>query len=71
MSFEDFNAFQEELEIAQAELEEIQEQQEKPDDFGFSEVLKERHKHKEALRERLKKQNFTQKESLKFIKLYF
>lgn len=69
MSFEDLNAFQNELERAQDELEKIQEQQEKPDDFGFSEVLKERQKHKDALRVRLEKQNFSEKEIEKLFKI--
>ena len=69
MSFEDLNAFQNELERVQEEMEKIQEQQEKPDDFGFSEVLKERQKHKDALRERLGKQNFTPKEIDKLLKI--
>ena len=66
MSFEDFNLFQEELERAQNEAEqEAKLAKEEIDDFGFSEVLKERQKHKDALRVRLEKQNFTEKDLYK------
>lgn len=49
----DFDKFKEEYE---------EENEIKEDDFGFSEVLKERQKKKDALRERLKKYYLTDKE---------
>lgn len=69
MNFDDISEFQNQLEQAQKDLEEIQKQEEKPNDFGFGEVLKERQKHKNALRERLEKQNFTKKEIEKLFKI--
>lgn len=69
MSFEDFSEFQNELERAQDELDKINKQEQKTDDFGFSEVLKERQKHKDALRLRLERQNFTKKEIEKLFKI--
>ncbi|MBE7708003.1 MAG: hypothetical protein E7Z88_04760 [Cyanobacteria bacterium SIG27] len=64
MSFEDFQEIQEQLERAQKEQEQKEklQKEEQIDDFGFSEVLEERQKHKDALRERLEKQNFSKKE---------
>lgn len=69
MNFDDISEFQNQLEQAQKDLEEIQKQEEKSNDFGFSEVLKERQKHKNALRERLEKQDFTKKEIEKLFKI--
>lgn len=69
MNFDDISELQNQLEQAQKDLEEIQKQEEKPNDFGFGEVLKERQKHKIALRERLEKQDFTKKEIEKLFKI--
>lgn len=73
MSFEEFDAFQEELERAQKEQEEQaklnKKKEEKVNDWGFSEVLKERQKHKDALRNRLLAQNFNEKEIEKLFKI--
>ncbi|MBQ4646131.1 MAG: hypothetical protein IJB79_02165 [Candidatus Gastranaerophilales bacterium] len=73
MSFEDFNQFQEELERAQKEQEELsklnKKKEEGANDWGFGEVLKERQKHKDALRERLLAQNFSEKEIEKLFKI--
>ena len=70
MSNDDFFLFQEELEQAQVEVEkEHQEIIEKKDDYGFAQVLAERQKKKEALKERLVKQNFSEKEIEKLFKI--
>lgn len=70
MSNDELFEFQQQLEKAQEEVEkEHQEIIEKKDDFGFSEVLKERQKKKDALKERLINQNFTDKEIGKLFKI--
>lgn len=71
MSFEEFDAFQEELERAEKEQEEKTKlnKKENEDDWGFSQVLQERQKHKDALRERLEAQNFSKKEIEKLFKI--
>lgn len=70
MSNDELFEFQQQLEQAQEEVEkEHQEIIEKKDDFGFSEVLKERQKKKDALKERLINQNFTDKEIDKLFKI--
>lgn len=64
MSFEEFEEFQQQLEHAQREEEQKEKLKAKTNinDFGLSEVLEERQKHKDLLRERLKTQNFSEKE---------
>lgn len=72
MSFEDLDAFQEELERAQKEQEEyskLNKKEEDGNDWGFGEVLKERQKHKDALRKRLENQNFSENEIEKLFKI--
>ncbi len=70
MSFDEFQEFQNELEKAEKEINAPKEQAKKEeDDFGYKEVLAERQKHKDALKERLIKQNFTQKEIDKLFKI--
>lgn len=72
MSFEEFDAFQEELERAQKEEEEqlkLNKKKEEGNDWGFSEVLKERQKHKDALRKRLQIQKFSEKEIDRLLKI--
>ena len=72
MSFEEFYAFQEELERAQKEQEEQSKLNKKKDevnDWGFGEVLKERQKHKDSLRRRLEIQKFSKKEIERLFKI--
>ena len=72
MGFEEFNAFQEELERAEKEQEEqleLTKKNDKHDDWGFVEVLKERQKHKDALRKRLEILRFNEKEIEKLFKI--
>ena len=71
MSFEDIFQFQQALEKAEKELAEIEKEntEEKKDDYGFSEVLKERQKKKDALKEKLLTLNFTEKEINKLFKI--
>lgn len=72
MSFEEFSEFQEELEKAQKEQEEhskLNKKENEGDDWGFGEVLKERQKHKDALRKRLVAQKFTNKEIDRLFKI--
>ena len=70
MSNDELFEFQQQLEQAQVEVEkEHQEIIEKKDDFGFAQVLAERQKKKEALKERLVKQNFSEKEIEKLFKI--
>ena len=67
MNHDDLEEFQKALE--QAKKEENTNQDEIDDDFGFREVLIERQKHKDALKERLIKQNFSDKEIDKLFKI--
>ena len=67
MNHDDLEEFQKALE--QAKKEENTNQDEVDDDFGFREVLIERQKHKDALKERLIKQNFSDKEIDKLFKI--
>ena len=72
MSFDEFSVFQEEIEKAEKEQEEqlkLNKKKEEADDWGFGEVLKERQKHKDALRQRLAAQNFSEKEIEKLFKI--
>ena len=70
MSNDELFEFQQQLEQAQVEVEkEHQEAFEQKDDFGFAQVLRERQKKKDALKERLVNQNFTEKEINKLFKI--
>lgn len=70
MSNDELFEFQQQLEQAQVEVEkEHQEAIEQKDDFGFAQVLAERQKKKDALKERLVNQNFTEKEINKLFKI--
>ena len=70
MNNDELFEFQQQLEQAQVEVEkEHQEIIEKKDDYGFAQVLAERQKKKEALKERLVKQNFSEKEIEKLFKI--
>ena len=72
MSFEEFEAFQKEIEQAQKEQEEqseLNKKLEEPDDWGFSEVLKERQKHKDSLKKRLENLKFNEKEIQRLFKI--
>ena len=70
MSNDELFEFQQQLEQAQQEVEKKhQEVIEQKDDFGFAQVLEERKKKKDALKERLVKQNFNDKEIEKLFKI--
>lgn len=71
MSFDDFLEFQNAINEAQKEQEQKKEllDSDKKDDFGFSEVLKKRQEKKDALKLRLEKLNFSQKEIDKLFKI--
>ena len=71
MSFEEFQEFQEQLERAQKEEEQKEKlkKEEHIDDFGFSKVLEERQKHKDALRRRLEILKFNEKEINKLFEI--
>ena len=71
MSFEDIFQFQQELEKAEKELNALETEQEKPkkNDFGYSEVLKERQKKKDDLKGKLLSLNFSEKEVNKLLKI--
>ena len=72
MSFEDFLEFQNQMELAQKEHEQKEKLTEKQEnDFGFSEVLEERQKKKDALKERLIAQNFTDNEIEKLFDIIY
>ena len=67
MNYDDLEEFQKELEQAEKEQDKNQNKKQE-DDFGFREVLIERQKHKDALKERLIKQNLSDKEIDKLFK---
>ena len=71
MSFEDMLQFQLELEKAEKELAKIEKEalENKKEDFGYAEVLKEREKQKELLKQRLLSINFSEKEIAKLLKI--
>ena len=70
MNEDELFLFQEELEQAQKEEENKQKIKSQNDnDFGFDEVLKERQKKKDALKERLRNQNLTNREIAKLFSI--
>ncbi len=69
MNNDELFELRQQLEEAQKEVEKEQKDNIEQDDFGYSEVLKERQKKKDALKERLIKQNLSDKEIEKLFRI--